>query len=61
MNAMNDLIACCGVCGSEDLHMTTCDEVHGTGHEWALASICHGCQEVYIAGRCYDCEGEEED
>ena len=44
----------CAQCGGE-VHMTTCDEVRGTGHEWVLGSICHGCQAVHFTSGCPDC------
>lgn len=46
----------CGQCGGE-VYMMTCDHVHGTGHEWVLASICFGCFLVnFIESGCRDCE-----
>lgn len=48
----------CGRCGGE-VHMTTCDEVHQTGHEWVLGSICHGCQATHFTNGCPECQEAE--
>lgn len=45
----------CGSCGG-DIHFVTCDQVHGSGHTWALASICLNCFDAhFIASGCQDC------
>jgi hypothetical protein len=52
---MTDVTVACGSCGGE-VHMTTCDEVNGTGHEWVLGSICHGCQAThFVKSGCPEC------
>ena len=51
-----EVVARCGVCEGE-LFMLTCHHAHGTGHEWALASICVGCRTVHwIESGCPDCK-----
>lgn len=46
----------CGVCEGQ-VFMLTCNHLHGTGHEWAVASICSGCRSCdWIESGCLDCQ-----
>lgn len=45
----------CSQCGGE-LYMVTCDFVHRTGHDSALASLCFDCRNTHrVEGGCPDC------
>lgn len=49
----------CGNCGG-NIYMATCNSFRGTGHDWALVSICMVCRAVHwIESGCADCKAAE--
>lgn len=50
----------CGNCGG-NIYMATCNSFTGSGHDWAIVSICQVCRmTVWIEGGCPDCKGADD-